>query len=186
MFLPQQFDNDHSVMLATLSCLKLILSKDTLPDVVKYFYNDFFIKIEKENQYQDIYDYIETKSNDFFQNVGISLYFYGDLCNTHLDLTEDAYNYVFYEYYLSTLNCSEYDYNETICYKIEDELSNDFKDLLDAAILNSNMKYGDAAYESSFIMEIDLEKLILFLSELDSLITERMTLKPMKELAQNG
>lgn len=54
------------------------------------------------------------------------------------------------------------------------------------SILHADMKYGVAEYESPYIIEIDLVHLILFLSELDNFITERMTLIPLKELAQTG
>jgi len=182
MYLPQQFENDYAGRLVILSCFKLIHSKDTLPDVVKFFYKDYFDKIDQERLYPDIYRYIETKSNDFFQNVGISFYENSDCYITCLHFSENAYQYVFYEYYLSTLNRLEYSSDDTISQKIDNELNSEFLDLLDGSILHTQMKYGEAEYESPFILEIDLVKLILFLSEIDCLITERMTLEPLKEL----
>ena len=183
MLLPQEFRNIYDSQSVILSCLKLILSKETLPDVVKFFYSDYFRKVEQENEYPNIYQYIETKSNDFFQNIGVSIYDNYEFIFTCLDFTEEAFQYVFYEYYLSTLKHFQGKSDDTIGEKIDELLNNEFVELMKSSILNSQMEYGNAEHESPYILELDLVDLILSLSEIDRLITERMTLKPLKKLA---
>lgn len=180
MHLYSDFSGTYGELIYDLQLVRLIKNRNELSKECLDYYQDFIDECLKDDSVSCLYSYIDTKT-DFFENFVVYSNFHRGLASLEISFTEDVYNFIAYDYYLSNSGHME---NEDIHDLLEEITDYMYQDQLDFEIKQIEkgkpIKYGLIEYTDFFIGPFYVKQTLEQLIELDKLITERRFLFKLK------
>lgn len=177
------YDNSTSMMFNynQLTLLKFISKRDYLDCSIYTFYKQYFDNCMKDNLIYDIFEYLEISSNNHLENISIDYYQTRDTSFLMINIKQDSYDFIAYEYYLKKLGYQVESTYESIDEFLDGQITDHLEcELTEDDHIRLGINYGDIENYDFYLPYLELVDTIQELIKLDKLISERKFLFKLK------
>lgn len=182
MYLYSDFSGYYGELIYELQLINLIKNRNELSKECLSYYQDYIDECLKDDSVSCLYSYIDSMT-DYFENFVVYSVFYQGLANLQISFTNDVFNFIAYDYYLSNYGHTE---NKEIHDLLEEITSFMYQEQLDFEIKKfekgKSIEYGLIEDTEFFIGPFYVKQTLEQLIKLDKLITERKFVFKLKDL----
>ncbi|MBE0451513.1 MAG: hypothetical protein IBX70_11805 [Clostridia bacterium] len=135
----------------------------------------------RDNLIYDIFEYLEISSNNHLENILIDYYQTRDTSFLMINIKQDSYDFIVYEYYLKKLGYQVESTYESIDEFLDGQITDHLEcELTEEDHIRLGINYGDIENYDFYLPCLELVDTIQELIKLDKLISERKFLFKLK------